>query len=105
MSAEEYRLKRVDVSLSAAIVRRLQREGRTLKQIGDMMGLTHAFISQVKSGKKSLTIARLEMLEKALNRPLPIIFLQAVEESPRPKGLERSYRHLTKVLGENVGDG
>lgn len=101
MSSRNYRPERTEASLSSAIVRHLQAEGKTLAQIGKMMGgLSHAFVSQVRGGKKSLTMARLEMLEKELGRPLPVLLLQAVDRSPRPAELEESYKHLRKMLDD-----
>lgn len=100
-SVGKYSQRYADSSLSAAIVKQLQQEGMTLKEIGDMMGgLSHAFISQVKNGKKNFTMARLEKLEIALDRPLPMLLLQAVEKVPRPKELEKSYKNLRKKLSD-----
>ena len=93
----------VDSALSANIVGRLQKEGKTLKQIGNMMGgLSHSYISLVKSRRRNLTMAHLKMLEEALNRPLPLLFLQAIEEEYIPKNLRTQYRLLKKILKQGA---
>lgn len=103
MKSKNFRLKYVSSYLSKAIIKSLQNEGMTLKDIGEKMGgLTHSFISQVKNGNRNLTMVRLEMLEKALKRPLPIIFLQAIESGPRPKELERPYKLLRQSLKKSA---
>jgi transcriptional regulator with XRE-family HTH domain len=104
MSSKNLHLKRVEPCISAGIVRRLQkREGMTLKEIGEKMGgLSHSFISQVKSGSRSLTMARLLMLEKELDRPLPIIFLQGVEEICGARKLKGPYKLLKDWLTKSA---
>jgi len=104
MAAKNLHLKHVSPSISSGIVLLLQRkEGMTLKEIGHKMGgLSHSFISQVKSGSRSLTMARLLMLEKALDRPLPIIFLQSMEEICGPAKLKGPYKLLKDWLRKSA---
>ena len=94
--------KYTDTSLSADIVRQLQQEGMTLKQIGHLVGLSESYVSYVRKGVRSFTVARLRKLEKALNRPLPLLLLQALHEHSVPKGLRPQYEALRQSLAKSA---
>ncbi len=97
------RLSKGHSSLSANIVTMLQKEGMTLDEIGKKMGgLSHAFISMVKKGKRSFTVKRLQMLEVSLRKPLPEILLNAVQEYSVPHDLKSQYKRLRKILEEST---
>jgi transcriptional regulator with XRE-family HTH domain len=74
----------------------------TLKQIGASMGVSESFISLVKKGARSFTIARLTRLEQSLNKPLPLIFLAAIDRESVPKELKPQYELLKEALHKSV---
>jgi transcriptional regulator with XRE-family HTH domain len=103
MKTENLQYKHIDTHISAGIVRRLQKEGMTLKDIGEKMGgLSHSFISQVKNGNRGFTMARLLMLEDEIDRPLPIIILQGAEEIWGPEKLKEPYKILQQWLNKSA---
>jgi transcriptional regulator with XRE-family HTH domain len=90
--------KVISHTLSSDIVHYLQDEGKTLKEIGILMGLSESYISYVKSGSHKFTETRLKKLEKSLGKPLPLILLQAVNKQKIPKELKPQYEALKKIL-------
>ncbi len=103
MKTENLQSKRIDPKISTGIVHRLQKEGMTLSEIGNKMGgVGHSYISQVKSGNRSFTMARLLMLEDELDRPLPIIILQGAEEIWGPEKLKQPYKLLRQWLNKSA---
>ena len=90
--------KEVSETLSAGIIQMLRQEGKTLKAIGELMGLSESAISLVNKGKRNLTIDRLQLLEKNLNRPLPKILLQTIDLEAVPPDMQKSYRALKRAL-------
>lgn len=94
--------KHITPSLSSSIIRNLQKqENMTLKQIGQLMNLSESFMSYVRNGTRSLTMARLRMLEKSLKRPLPLLFLEAVDKNSIPKSLQPQYKLLQQALNKS----
>ena len=88
-----------NLTLSSSIVIYLQeKENMTLKEIGGLMKLSESFISYVKKGERSFTIARLQLLEKALKRPLPWLFLDAVDKNSIPADLKAQYKLLRRAF-------
>lgn len=63
-------------SLSEQIVSYLRRQGRTLKEIAEMLDLSESFISRVARGERRLTTDQLVILERALRTPLPLLLMQ-----------------------------
>ena len=94
------RTEHVVTTPSSAIVTHLLKEGFTLKQIGDLIGLSESFLSYVKKGKRNFTIAHLSGLEKSLKRPLPLLFLETIDEKTIPKELKSQYKALRDVLSK-----
>ncbi|HRX86372.1 MAG TPA: helix-turn-helix transcriptional regulator [Phycisphaerae bacterium] len=64
--------------LSSALVAYLRREGKTLREIGEMVGLSESFVSRVANGERSFTIEHLALFEAALGEPLPALVMQAM---------------------------
>ena len=94
--------KYISQTLSQSIVTHLRKKGMTLKQIGDLMGVSESFVSYVKSGDRNFTITRLRKLEKALKQPLPLLFLETVDATSIPKELAPQYEALRKVLHKSA---
>lgn len=86
-------------TISAKIIRQLQQDGMTLKQIGELIGRSESFISLVGKGKRSLTINRLLAIEKALGKPLPLMILEASKECLSGE-MKHQYETLYKILKE-----
>jgi transcriptional regulator with XRE-family HTH domain len=70
----------------------------SLSEIGELMDLDKSFVSRVRNGKKNLTIERLKKLERALDFPLPLLLLEAVDQYSIPDGFKPHYEALRKVL-------
>ena len=96
------RIEHVVTTLSSAIVTYLVKEGLTLKQIGNLIGLSESFISYVKKGTRNFTIAHLGKLEKSLKQPLPLLFLQTIDEKTIPKELKPQYKALRDALTKSA---
>ena len=88
-------------TVSYDIVRYLQGQDRTLKEIGELMGgLSESFISRVLHKQRSLTLRHLSTLEKKLGMPLPMIIIEAIQVGSVPKRLRKVYTGFHKVLVE-----
>jgi len=91
-------------SVSARIIDQLEKEGMKKEQIGRAMGLSRSFISLVKNQRRSLTMDRLKRLEKSLNRPLPLLLLQAMKEKSVTKELMPQYKQMRRILKKGAED-
>lgn len=88
-------------TVSCDLVRHFQGQGRTLKEIGEMMGgLSESFISRVLNKQRSFTLRHLSALEKTLGKPYPIIIIEATRVNSLPKGLRKAYGAFQKILTE-----
>lgn len=87
-------------TISYDIVRYLQRQNLTLKEIGMMMGLGESFISRVLHKQRSFTLRDLSRLENAIGKPLPIILMEATETNSVPRELRKGYAAFRRVLGD-----
>jgi hypothetical protein len=83
-------------SFSSDVVRYLRRT-RTLKEIGKLIGRGESFISLVGQGKRSFTIDHLIALEESLHKPLPLLILEASQETV-PKNMRPQYEAMQKIL-------
>lgn len=65
-------------SLSADLVAYL-RETRqmSLREIGEVVGLSESFVSRVANGQRRFTLEHLDRFEQALGQPLPLLLLEA----------------------------
>jgi transcriptional regulator with XRE-family HTH domain len=75
----------VEHSLSASIVKALRDEGRTLKEIGDLLGLSESFMSRVARGERNLTVAHIERLQQVVEEPFMLRVLESMQHSAKPK--------------------
>jgi transcriptional regulator with XRE-family HTH domain len=94
--------KQVEANLSADVVRHLQAQGMTLRQIGESMGLSESFISRVASRKRSLTIEHLLRLQDATGKPLPLLLLEATADDSLPESMAPLYEKAREVLAAGV---
>jgi transcriptional regulator with XRE-family HTH domain len=94
--------KQVEANLSADLVKHLQSQGMTLRQIGESMGLSESFISRVAHRKRSLTIEHLLRLQEATGTPLPLLLLEATTQDSIPESLAPLYEKARDVLAAGV---
>ena len=95
----------IEQLVSADIINYLLKTHKvTMADIVKYTGLSLSAISRIKNGQRSLTLFRLRRLEKELNIPLPILFLEAITSSSMPKDLKAHYRKLKKVLVNSRDD-
>jgi transcriptional regulator with XRE-family HTH domain len=93
----------VDASLSGDIVDYLQKQKRkSLREIAEMMGVSKSYLSRVKNRKKGLTLKRLVKLEKELDLPLPLLFLEVTRTQPIPQKIKREYEELRTIWQQSV---
>lgn len=96
--------------LSAALVAHLRRDGKSLRQIGEMVGLSESFVSRVAKGERSFTIEHLALFEEALGEPLPALIMQAMWSHDLPARQQREFDaalELLRTLGgfrQSLGD-
>jgi len=90
-------------SISYDVVRYLQKQNMTLKEIGKLMGLGESFISRVLHKQRSFTLRDLSRLENAIGKPLPMILLEATEVNSVPKEFRKGYAAFRKVLSDLAG--
>ncbi len=90
--------KEVEANLSADLVRHLQAQGMTLRQIGERMGLSESFISRVANRKRSLTIEHLLRLQEAMGTPLPLLLLEAVTHDSVPESFAPRMKKHARCL-------
>ncbi len=88
----------MEAHLSADLVKYLQAQGMTLRQIGERMGLSESFVSRVASRKRSFTIEHLLRLQEAMGQPLPLLLLEAITEDSVPESLAPLYEKAREVL-------
>jgi hypothetical protein len=90
-------------TLSAAVVRALQKEGMSLREIGKHAGnASLPLVSQIRNGDRAFTERRLSQLSKSLKRPLYVLICQAEVLFEGPATLEsqsRAFFRMFKELG------
>lgn len=84
-------------SFSSDIVNCLRNKGKTLKEIGQLIGRGESFISLVANGKRNFTINHLLALEKAIGKPLPLLILEASKDS-LSANMKSQYEDLKKIF-------
>ncbi len=94
--------RQIEANLSADLVRCLQSQGMTLQQIADTMGLSESFISRVANKKRSLTIEHLLRLQEAVDKPLPLLLLEATSQDSVPQPLASLYEKARAVLAAGM---
>ena len=90
--------------ISRDIVRLLkERNGWTLKKIGEAINCCESFVSMVGSGKRSLTLDHLIMLEKKLGEPVAIFLLKSIDPKKIDKQLKPLYNQfMLRMTGKTV---
>ena len=94
--------RRIEANLSADLVKYLQSQVMTLRQIADSMGLSESFVSRVANKKRSLTIEHLLRLQEAVDKPLPLLLLEATSQDSVPAPLAPLYEKARKVLAAGM---
>lgn len=89
-------------SISSDIVDYLHREGgMNLKEIGDLMRLSQAFVSRVWRGKRVLKISQLLELEDAFKQPLFLLIIAATKKSSLSGKIRRLYFSHQRLLKQS----
>ncbi|MBU2544971.1 hypothetical protein KKC65_00740 [Patescibacteria group bacterium] len=84
-------MKKRALTLSADIVGYLQEERKlTLKQIGGLIDKSESFMCRIRLGQRNFRLEHLELLEKSLEIPIPLLILRARNES-MPQKLQNFY--------------
>lgn len=101
MKTSSSKIKAADY-FSIGVVRLLRKEyGWTLKRIGEAIGCGESFVSMVGSGKRSLTLDHLAMLEKELGEPVAILLLKSADREKVDEQLRPMYdRFLSRATGK-----
>jgi transcriptional regulator with XRE-family HTH domain len=98
----ETQRKQIEANLSADLVKYLQAQGMTLRQIADTMGLSESFISRVARKKRGLTIEHLLRLQEAIDKPLPLLLLEATSQDSVLAPLAPLYEKAREVLAAGM---
>lgn len=89
----------IGTKLSTEIVKYLSDEmGWSQTRIGREIGTGRSFISRVAGGSRSLTLLHLIRLEKAVQKPLPLLLVQAVDQDRLDERMGRLYSALRDCL-------
>jgi transcriptional regulator with XRE-family HTH domain len=99
----ELQQRSVYPTLSSAIVRYLRAQGHTLREIGQMLGLSESFISRVSKRQRSFTLDHLVKLEAAVGKALPMIILEATELDSVPAQLRPVYEAFHHLFASSAG--
>jgi transcriptional regulator with XRE-family HTH domain len=81
----------------------LRGQGKTLRQIGEMVGLSESFISRVARGERSFTLDHLSAFEQQLGEPLPVLLLQTMSRrdlTARQQATFDEALQLLRAIGE-----
>jgi transcriptional regulator with XRE-family HTH domain len=90
-------------SISASLVSYLRDQGQTLREIGEMIGLSESFISRVAKGERSFTLDHLSAFEQALGEPLPALLLQSTRPDDLPAKQQAAFDDALQLL-RDLGD-
>jgi transcriptional regulator with XRE-family HTH domain len=104
-SPSDTQRKQIEANLSADLVKYLQAQGMTLQGIGETIGLSESFISRVAHKKRSLTIEHLLRLQEAIDKPLPLLLLEATSRDSVPQSLVPLYDKARGVLAAGMALG
>ncbi|MBW8014661.1 MAG: helix-turn-helix transcriptional regulator [Planctomycetes bacterium] len=98
-SAEDSHIK-ADRIVSRNIVRAIRRgaDKMTYKKIGEMIGCSESYISRVANGERAFTLEHLTLLEKKLNKPLPLLLLEATDIKDVPQEVKPLYNYLSDLM-------
>jgi transcriptional regulator with XRE-family HTH domain len=83
---------------SQDVILYLRKQGKTLAQIGKMLGVGESYISRVAAGSRSLTLRHLERMAGKMKMTLPELFLTATPIESVPKKFRKLYTGYLDVL-------
>jgi transcriptional regulator with XRE-family HTH domain len=92
-----------NLTLSMALVEYFREQGRTLRDIGELVGLSESFISRVANGHRSFTIDHLEEFERRLGQPLAALLLDARWRSSIPAERREQFEEVLTMLRDLAG--
>jgi len=87
-------------SVSQQLVEHFRREGKSLREIGEWLGVGESFISRVARGERNLTLAHLAKLEKVLGKPMSLILFELRRDSV-PARHREMYTEALRILTES----
>ena len=82
------------VTLGDKIRIRREEKGWTLKRLGEQVGLSDSYLSEIERGRIDPSVDTLRRLAEALDLPVPLLFA-----SPDPRSLGTKIRDLRESLG------
>lgn len=98
-------------NVSAALVETLMKQGKSLKEIGNIIGCTESFISHVRNKRRSFSLEHLLKLQESVRKPLALMLLDATEQGTYNKELQGlrdcvrdSINHFYKTNGSSTSD-
>ncbi len=83
-----------------ALVAYLREQGKTLRQIGEMVGLSESFVSRVAKGERSFTLDHLALFERRLGEPLSVLIMESVWARTIDAEHKPAYDEALRVLRE-----
>ena len=89
-------------SISTDLVAYLRSKGKTLKQIGEMIGTGESFISRVGAGDRSFTLEHMEQFEQKLRKPIPVLLLESVWAKSIPASKKKAFNEALRLLEESA---
>jgi len=90
--------KQIEASLSADLVEYFRKQGMTLSEIADKIGVSESFMSRVARKKRCFTIEQLLAFEKTIGQPLPLLLLAAIPQESVSEELADLYQAASDVL-------
>lgn len=86
--------KGAPVTVGDKIRIRREEKGWTLNQLGEWVGLSDSYLSEIERGRINPSVETLRRLAEALDLPVPLLFA-----APNPRSLGEKVRELRESLG------
>lgn len=91
---------KADRVVSSNIIRAIRggQKKMTYKKIGEMIGCSESFISRVSHGERAFTLEHLTLLEKKLNKPMPLLLLESTDIEDVAPEMKPLYKYLSELM-------
>lgn len=98
-STEDDNIK-ADRIVSRNIIRAIRKGANkmTYKKIGEMIGCSESYISRVANGERAFTLEHLTLLEKKLNKPVPLLLLEATNIEDVAPDMKPLYKYMSELM-------
>ncbi len=83
---------------SVKLVRFLQTQGRSQKQVAELMEISESYVSKVMSGERQFSLKHFEMIGDKLKLPTHLLLLRLVDLEEIPESLRSGYQTLVSGL-------